>query len=223
MVVPAPVLEFEVGGVAFVCLKRSPSVFRSEMMPGVLEFSVNDAGAPDDEEGYADEYQLEEVEIVPFDFMRPHAPVEFATFRSMWEQVGPDSEIIRKMQQVRSVIPVIRPRLNPLRLQAGSSLQEVLNRLSRALNMRIVEGSSEVPTDAKTHAFNLCGEFLGGHRILARAGLICKDGNISLKVLLLDTTHAPILNSLSLLWVLLQIAVRSPSRALSEVIVNSIA
>ena len=42
-----------------------------------------------EEDGYDDEYQLEDLEVLPADYVKP---VAVANFRKSWEELNPESE-----------------------------------------------------------------------------------------------------------------------------------
>lgn len=60
----------------------------------LLKFNVKDCdpntGEPDDEQGYPDEYVVEDVELQAADHV---LPIEFPDFQASWSSLPPDSEV----------------------------------------------------------------------------------------------------------------------------------
>lgn len=85
--IPIPSLDNEAAGVVYVSYTRStPSAYTSASFQNTLKFTSKEVdpvtGEPE-EEGYADEYQLEEVDIGAGDYIVP----SYANFATEWDRL----------------------------------------------------------------------------------------------------------------------------------------
>ena len=92
---PCPKVPYGTPGDAFLCLRRVEGLPIGSF-PCTLKFVVKDVdpakGEPDDDEtGYDDEYNLEELEIAAADFMK-RVPV--LDFREAWDTIGNGCEVV---------------------------------------------------------------------------------------------------------------------------------
>jgi coatomer protein complex subunit gamma len=171
--IPEPVLKAHEPGACFVVFSRPADSFVSGTMTCVLHFSVKevDEGEVEAGDGTADEYQLEEVEVVEKDFMRPPAEsMGMVQFRSTWESLGDGSE-------VRKIYPL-----------GLDSLQDAVNAVTDLLGMQPSESGGVVPEGAESHVVNMSGVFVGGSEpnsglpVLARAHVVLSKQTAGIKL-----------------------------------------
>jgi len=119
-----------------------------------LKFKVKDCdpstGEPDpDEEGYDDEYLLEDVELTLADYMIPSYVPDF---NSSW-----DNDLANAEEVVETY-----------NLTAATSIRAAVSSVLEHLGMSAVQGSDVVKDKATTHALYLVGRFSGGILALAK-------------------------------------------------------
>jgi len=151
---PCPKVPYGTPGDAFLCLRRVEGLPIGSF-PCTLKFVVKDVdpakGEPDDDEtGYDDEYNLEELEIAAADFMK-RVPV--LDFREAWDTIGNGCEVVETFS------------LN------YSSLQLAMAAVIDYLGMQICENTGTPAESARTHTVLLSGVFLGGVQVFAIVNL----------------------------------------------------
>ena len=94
-ILPCPRLEYNVSGTIYVVLATPPDMsdWVGTISP-TLKFVVKDCdpetGEPDSDEGYDDEYVLEDMEISMSDFVQRAMKGNFA---AAWEELGAENEL----------------------------------------------------------------------------------------------------------------------------------
>ncbi|OAQ26904.1 Coatomer, gamma subunit [Linnemannia elongata AG-77] len=151
VLIPAPQLVCDVPGVAYVAYERTvlddypECTFTNE-----LKFIVKDCdpqtGEPD-EEGFEDDYQVEEVSLAIADFVLPSY---IPSFNKAWEELGDEYEVVET-----------------LALTSSPGLQEACRDLIALLGMQALENTGNVQ-GSNVHTMILSGIFIGGVRVLAR-------------------------------------------------------
>lgn len=115
-----------------------------------LKFIVKDCdpqtGEPD-EEGFEDDYQVEEVSLAIADFVLPSY---IPSFNKAWEELGDEYEVVET-----------------LALTSSPGLQEACRDLIALLGMQALENTGNVQ-GSNVHTMILSGIFIGGVRVLAR-------------------------------------------------------
>jgi coatomer protein complex subunit gamma len=135
---------------ALRALDPSSGVFPTGRLACVLRFTVKEidpsTGEPE-EEGYADEYQLEEAGLAAKDWAKGCALPEASAgdFRAAWEALPAESEVE-----------------DGYGLGPRQGLEEVVEAMVAAVGMAPVGGSEMVPPNARSHAVALCGLLPGG-------------------------------------------------------------
>ena len=154
--IPEATLQYGIAGMTFVVWKRSDESYTSGGMTCTLHFKVRevDDGEVIGEEGdgVADEYQLEEIEVVESDFMRAGSNIALVEFKRQWEELGESVELVKKYSL------------------GLDNLQAAVTAVLELLGMQACESSGVVVEGARTHAVNLTGQWFGGVNVLARAG-----------------------------------------------------
>lgn len=168
--ITCPKLAYNETGTSYIILK-----FPQEDLPNtvgtfgaVLRFLVKDCdpstGLPDSDEGYNDEYTLEDVEITLGDQIQKVNKVSWST---AWEEA--DNKYI-EIEDTYS-------------LSSMTTLDEAVKNIIEFLGLQPAERSDKVPEGKTTHTLLLAGQFRGGHDILVQAKLALADGiNMQLTV-----------------------------------------
>merc|ERR1740128_359679 len=125
-----------------------------------LRFVVKDCdpatGLPDTDEGYEDEYLLEEVELTVADHVQR---VLKANFGAAWDEIGDQNELE-----------------DTYALSAMKTLEQAVKQISQFMGMQACERSDKVPEGKSSHTLLLSGVYRGGAEVLVRARLALSDG-----------------------------------------------
>jgi len=117
-----------------------------------MKYTVKDCdpatGVPDDEEGYADEFVLEDVEVSVSDHVQK---VLKPNWSASWEEIGAENEL---EDTYTLSIP---------------TLEECVKKIISYMGMQPCERSDKVPEGKVSHALYLAGVYRGGHDVLVRA------------------------------------------------------
>lgn len=117
-----------------------------------MKYTVKDCdpatGVPDDEEGYADEFVLEDVEVSVSDHVQK---VLKPNWSASWEEIGAENEL---EDTYTLSIP---------------TLEECVKKIISYMGMQPCERSDKVPEGKASHALYLAGVYRGGHDVLVRA------------------------------------------------------
>ncbi|XP_059080210.1 coatomer subunit gamma-2-like [Tigriopus californicus] len=155
-------LEYNVKDTIYAIL-ASPEDELSEWIGTVsptLKFVVKDCdpntGEPDSDEGYPDEYVLEDLELSVSDYVQRAMK---ANFPAAWEELGPTNELE-----------------DTYVLSSMKTLDEAVKSIIQFLGMQPCERSDKVPEGKSSHTLVLAGVFRGGHDILVRAKLALSEG-----------------------------------------------
>jgi len=167
-ILPCPKLEYNVPGTVYVVLATPPDMtdWVGTMSP-TLKFIVKDCdpntGEPDSDEGYADEYVLEDLEVSMCDFVQRAMK---GNFSAAWEEMGAENELE-----------------DTYALSSMKTLEEAVKNIIQYLGLQPCERSDKIPEGKSSHALLLAGVFRGGIEVLVRAKLALSDGvNMQLTV-----------------------------------------
>ncbi|KAI8130783.1 Coatomer subunit gamma [Lucilia cuprina] len=153
-VIPCPKLPYNELQTTFS--RRSPT------FGATLRFVVKDCdpntGEPDSEEGYDDEYMLEDLEITVADQIQKNKK---SNFQAVWDAA--DTEEWVEAEDTYS-------------LSAVNTLQEAVNTIIKFLGLAPANLSEKVPEGVATHTLLCSGTFRGGAEILVRSKLALADG-----------------------------------------------
>ncbi|KAG7272282.1 hypothetical protein CRUP_018580 [Coryphaenoides rupestris] len=127
-------------------------------------------GEPDDD-GYDDEYVLEDLEVTVADHIQK---VLKPNFGAAWEEVGDDFE-----------------KEETFALASVRTLDEAVGNIVSFLGMQPCERSDKVPENKNSHVLFLAGVFRGGHDLLVRARLALSDG-VTMQVTVRATDETPV-------------------------------
>uniref|UniRef100_H2YIY6 Coatomer subunit gamma n=1 Tax=Ciona savignyi TaxID=51511 RepID=H2YIY6_CIOSA len=157
--VPCPSLPYNQPGVAYACVAIPEGDEVTTTLSCVMKFRVKDCdpntGEADDD-GYDDEYVLEDLDIVVADHVQK---VIKSNFGSSWDELGDGNELE-----------------DTYALSSLNTLQDAVRDIIKYLGMQACERSDKVPDGKSSHSLFLAGVYRGGHDVLARAKLVLKDG-----------------------------------------------
>uniref|UniRef100_A0ACD5XIH9 Uncharacterized protein n=1 Tax=Avena sativa TaxID=4498 RepID=A0ACD5XIH9_AVESA len=148
---PLKSLPYDLPGQIFVAFEKPEHVPATGKFSNVLRFTVKEVDTSSgevDEDGVEDEYQIEDLEIVPADYM---LRVAVSNFRNAWENMDPESE-----------------RVDEYGLGARESLAEAVSAVTGILGMQPCEGTEVVPSNARSHVCLLSGVFIRDVKVLVR-------------------------------------------------------
>ncbi|XP_004301551.1 PREDICTED: coatomer subunit gamma-like [Fragaria vesca subsp. vesca] len=103
----------------------------------------------EDDNGVEDEYQLDDIEVVPADYMLKGE--EVLDFRHAWKTMGPDFELVEEY-----------------RVDQRESLGEVVAAAINLLGMQPCEGTEVVAGNSRSHMVLLSGVYTGNVDVLVR-------------------------------------------------------
>ncbi|KAH8338517.1 coatomer subunit gamma isoform X2 [Drosophila kikkawai] len=162
-VIPCPKLPYNDLQTTFVIVEFPPDAASSIATFGAtLRFVVKDCdpntGEPDSEEGYDDEYTLEDLEVSVADQIQK---TKKNNFQVAWDAA--DSE--EWLQAEDTFV-----------LSAVTTLQEAVNSIVKILGLGASNLSENVPEGTHLHTLLCSGTFRGGAEILVRAKLALSEG-----------------------------------------------
>uniref|UniRef100_A0A1B6DU23 Coatomer subunit gamma n=3 Tax=Clastoptera arizonana TaxID=38151 RepID=A0A1B6DU23_9HEMI len=161
--IPIPKLQYGETSSTYVVVEFPTQLSNSVGTFGAtLKFVVKDCdpttGLPDCDEGYDDEYILEDVEVTLADQMQK---VSKANFGTAWDEAGEIGH-----SEVEDMFA----------LSSMASIEQAVNSVINFLGMQPAERSDKVPQGKSAHTLYLAGNFRGGHNVLVRSKLALGDG-----------------------------------------------
>ncbi|XP_015677627.1 coatomer subunit gamma-1 [Protobothrops mucrosquamatus] len=124
----------------------------------MMKFTVKDCDpntGEAEEEGYEDEYVLEDLEVTIADHIQR---VLKPNFGAAWEEVGDEFE-----------------KEETFTLSTVKTLEEAVGNIVKFLGMQPCERSDKVPDNKNSHTLYLAGVFRGGHDLLVRSRLVLTE------------------------------------------------
>ncbi|KAK9828275.1 hypothetical protein WJX74_006878 [Apatococcus lobatus] len=109
---------------------------------------IDPSTGEEEEEGYEDDYQLEDVEVAAADYIKAEA---VSNFRNAWEAADAESEMT-----------------DDYGLGVKDSLQDAVEAVTAILGLKPCEGSDAVPPNARSHTVLLSGLLPGNVQVLVR-------------------------------------------------------
>lgn len=172
--VPLDVMPLNGVGQTFTVLRREPGAIALGKLMNVLKFKVKEidpSSGEVEEDGYNDEYQLEDLEVTPADYVKP---VLVTNFRKGWEELPEETE-----------------RADEYGLGAREGLQEAVEAVIGTLGMQPCEGTEAVPPNARSHTVLLAGVFVGDQQVLVRMSFgMDAGGNVAMKLIVRADSEA---------------------------------
>eukprot|EP00941_MAST-03F_sp_MAST-3F-sp1_P004176 g4176.t1 len=167
--VPAKRCLYNEPSTTYVLMERNTDCFDSVTFNCDLKFTTKDVDPntgemDDDDEGEADEFPLDELEVTVADFIT-RLNVPKGTFRKKWEELGKSGEVLDKFSI------------------SSASVQEAVESIMAKLGMAACEGTGIVPMDARAHNFYLAGTLSGNNPIYLRAGVSIGSDSCILKIM----------------------------------------
>lgn len=166
MVLPLAVMPQDTAGQCFTVLSRPEGSMALGKFMNILRFRVKEidpSTGEAEEEGYEDEYQLEDVEVSAADYIKP---VYTPNFRAVWEQLPEDSEMV-----------------DDYAIGQRDSLQDAVEAVMKILGMQACEGTDAVPPNARSHTALLSGIVVGDVQVLVRLQFgIDMSRNVAMKL-----------------------------------------
>lgn len=171
-IVPAPKLATNEPGIVYVTFKK----LAGEHSVPVTSFTNNlkftskeidpTTGEPE-EEGYEDEYQVEDLELTGSDYV---IPTFAGSFDHVWEQTGANGEEVSETLQLSNMKGISGSTPTPCDLTIGRELTcaDATEQLISALSLQPLEGT-DVALSNSTHTLKLFGKTVSGGRV---AGLV---------------------------------------------------
>uniref|UniRef100_A0A061RA30 Coatomer subunit gamma n=1 Tax=Tetraselmis sp. GSL018 TaxID=582737 RepID=A0A061RA30_9CHLO len=150
-VVPLPLMPYDGSGQTYVILARPTGAMSLGKFVNILRFTVKEVDPSTgeaEEDGYEDEYQLEDIEVVPANYIKA---TSVANFRKSWEELDSATE-----------------REDDYGLGQRDSLQEAVEAVIGILGMQPCEGTDAVPPNSRSHTVLLSGTFVGYQQVLVR-------------------------------------------------------
>jgi len=159
--IPCARLEYNVSGTCYVVLATPEEVSECVgTLTASLKFTVKDCdpttGEPDTEEGYDDDYQLEDIDVTVADYVQR---VMKGNFSSAWEEMGAENELE-----------------DTYSLASMKTLEEAVKNIVLYLGLQPCERSDKVAEGKSSHTLLLSGVYRGGHEVLVRAKLALSEG-----------------------------------------------
>lgn len=159
--IPCPSLPYSTPGTCYVLLAIPQDIMQTTgSFTATLKFQVRDCdpitGEPETEDGYQDDYTLEDLEISVSDHV---SKAQRSNFAAAWEELGPSSELE-----------------DTFALTSLSTLSEAVTQVTTFLGMHPCDRSDRVPDGKSAHTLCLAGTYRGGHAVLVRAKLALSDG-----------------------------------------------
>lgn len=155
MALPLAVAPQDGVGQAYVVLARGGEDGVGTLTSGrfgcLLRFRVKEidpSTGEAEEDGFEDEYQLEDVNAQGSDYVKP---LYVPNFTDAWEEAPEDSEIV-----------------DSYGLGQKEALQDAVEAVVRLMGMAACEGSDAVPPNARSHAVTLAGTVVGDAQVLVK-------------------------------------------------------
>lgn len=168
--IPCPKLTYgEIGNLYIVLAVPKELSLSLATFEVTLKFIVKDCdpvtSIPDSEEGYDDEYMLEDVEVTLSDQM---LDLPKADFYSSWEAAA---QTHFELQDTYSLSNI-------------SSVEDAVKNLISFLGMSVADRTDKVPAGKLWHTLNLSGIFRNGHDVMARIKFVSGSDGVTMNLTL---------------------------------------
>jgi len=155
LAIPVKRLVYNQPESCFICLRKQEGSSPAATISNTLKFIVKDCDPETlepDEEGYDDEYALEDFELSMADYM---VPILVGDFKQSWDGLGDENQVVETFQL------------------SMKSLADAVNTIIEYLGMQPCErtGPSYLTPEKTTHNLLLSGNFLGNIQTLVRCRL----------------------------------------------------
>ena len=164
--IPLAVAPNDGAGQAYVVLRRTVEGPATGTIASILKFKIKEidpATGEAEEEGFDDEYQLEDLDCSPADYVRP-APTR--NFSEQWESLGQEKEVADQYA-----------------LGERESVQEAVEQLIELMGMSVCDGTNIIPPNARSHAVSMAGTVVGDVDVYIRMQFgMSADRNVAMKL-----------------------------------------
>jgi len=170
--IPCPKLAYNDQGTTYtiVALSEEEPTLVAASFSCTLKFVVKDCdpttGEADDDEGYEDEYVLEDLDLSVADHVHK---VNKTNFGASWEEVGETNE------------------LEDTYALSVETLNDAVKNIVSFMGMQPCERTDKVPEGKSSHVLLLSGVFRGGDEVLVRARLALVDSGITMQITVRST------------------------------------
>lgn len=170
--VPCPRLPYNELGTTYTVLRYPEDIHASvATIPTTLRFMARDCdpatGVPDADQGYNDEYMLEDLEITLADQVRGIGN-RVLDFGAAWDAAA--AKGYAKLEETFALGPSV------------TSLEGAIQSLTGFLGLDAVDRTNRVQSGAAAHNLLLSGIFRGGKEVLARARLALSDNQVTMQL-----------------------------------------
>ncbi|KAJ3117113.1 coatomer subunit gamma [Phlyctochytrium bullatum] len=157
--IPAPRLAYDIPGSIYVVYRRAEGAF-----PSVKD--CDPATGEPDEEGYDDEYLVEDLDLTLADYMQPTFITDFA---KVWEDFSNEVVETYSLTAVASVKGEF--------VVTYFNFEAATAQVIEVLGMMPLDGTETVRERATTHALHLAGTFIGGVPVVVRCRMAFEAGS----------------------------------------------
>jgi coatomer protein complex subunit gamma len=135
-------------------------------IPCILKFKVKEidpSTGEAEEEGFDDEYQLEDIDCSPANYVKS-SPT--SNFTESWESLGEENEVA-----------------DSYALGQRESVQEAVETVIELMGMSTCDGTDMVPPNARSHAVSMAGTVVGDVDVFIRLQFgMSADQNVAMKL-----------------------------------------
>ncbi|KAI5779117.1 adaptin N terminal region-domain-containing protein [Geopyxis carbonaria] len=150
-IIPIPSLPHDQPGTIYVSFKRTAEEgYPTCSFTNVLKFTskeIDPTTNQPEEDGYEDEYQVEDLELTAGDYI---APAYVGSFDHVWEQVGAAGEEATETYSLGTEL---------------KGIQEAIDLLTKQLSMQPLDGSA-MAINTSTHNLKMFGKTISGGRVV---------------------------------------------------------
>lgn len=145
-------------------------------MANALSYVTKDVDADEDEEGFPDEYQIEELSIIPGDFI---IPSYINDFTKQWDELPVEESAVYNLGDSESI-----------------DLQSVVDRLIITMSMMPIEATEVVKSGVNNHTLKLSGRSISDSKVLAIVKFAISSKGVMMKTVV-KGTEADLVESLA--------------------------
>jgi coatomer protein complex subunit gamma len=153
-------------GSTFVIFDRKEGVFEQAKFSCILRFTskeIDPATGEPEEEGYDDEYTLEDVDLKLTDYLRP---TNISNFKKAWDSLSEECECSSDYD-----------------IGKREGLQQAVEMVINIIGCQPCEGTEAVPPNSRSHSTLLSGVCIGESQVLIRTNFGLDElNNVTMKI-----------------------------------------
>jgi coatomer protein complex subunit gamma len=153
-------------GSTFVIFDRKEGVFEQAKFSCILRFTskeIDPATGEPEEEGYDDEYTLEDVDLKLTDYLRP---TNISNFKKAWDSLSEECECSSDYD-----------------IGKREGLQQAVEMVINIIGCQPCEGTEAVPPNSRSHSTLLSGVCIGESQVLVRTNFgLDEFNNVTMKI-----------------------------------------